>query len=68
MQEHGGKTTKDVRKDVFVDGHERSDVVEDRTHFLKKMEELKPYMVEFNEDGTMKPKVYPSDCAVEGEN
>ena len=63
-----GYVYKDVRKDVFVDGHERSDVVEDRTHFLKKMEELKLYMVEFNEDGTMKPKVYPSDCAVEGEN
>ena len=51
-----------------MDGHERSDVVEDRIHFLKKMEELKPYMVEFNENGTMKPKVYPSDCAVEGKN
>lgn len=59
---------KNVRKDVFVDRHERSNVVEDRTNFLRKMEELKPYMVEFNEDGTMKPKVYPLDCAVEGEN
>ena len=32
------------------------------------MEKLKPYMVEFNEDGTMKPKGYLPDCAVEGEN
>lgn len=30
------------------------------------MEELKPYMVEFNEDGTMKDKEYPLDCAVGG--
>lgn len=29
---------KDVRKDVFIDGHERSDVVEDRRNFLRKME------------------------------
>lgn len=63
-----GYVYKDVQKDVFVDGHERSDVVEDRSNFLEKMEELKPYMVEFNEDGTMKPKVYPPDCAVKGEN
>ena len=33
-----GYVYKDVRKDVFVDGHERSDVVEDRANFLKKME------------------------------
>lgn len=59
---------KDVRKDVFVDGHERSDVIKDRVNFLKKMEELKPYMVEFEESGAMKPKVYPIDCVVGGED
>lgn len=32
------------------------------------MEELKPYMVEFNQDGVIKPKVYPFDCVVGGEN
>ena len=26
------------------------------------------HMVEFKEDGTMKPKVYPDDCTVEGPN
>lgn len=29
---------------------------------------MKPYMVEFNEDGTMKPKAYLPDYAVEDEN
>ena len=53
---------------MFVDGHERSDVVEDCSNFLKKVEELKPYMVEFNKDGTMKPKTYTLDCAIKGEN
>ena len=28
------------------------------------MEELKPYIFEFEKDCTMKPKVYPSDCEV----
>ena len=63
-----GYEYKDVRKDVFVDGHERSDVVEDRKNFLYKMEELKPYIVEFDENGAIKPKAYPADCAVGGNN
>ncbi len=37
---------KNVQKDIFVNGYERFDIVEDRANFLKKMEELKPYMVE----------------------
>ena len=63
-----GYEYKNLPKDIFRDGHERSDVVEDRINFLRRMEELKPYMVEFDENGAMKPKVYPSDCVVEGEN
>lgn len=59
---------KDVKKDVFVDGHKRSDVVEDRERFLKKMEELRPYLVEFDENGAMKDKTYPLDCVVGGED
>ena len=30
------------------------------------MEDLKPYIVEFEEDGKMKPKTYPSGCTVGG--
>lgn len=57
---------KDVKKDVFVDGHKRSDVVENRQNFLKRMEDLQSYLVEFESDGTMKAKEYPSDCTVGG--
>lgn len=32
------------------------------------MEELKPYMVGFEEDGAMKDKIYPPDCVVGGQN
>ena len=59
---------KDVKKDVFIDGHERPDVVQDRQIFLKVMKQLEPYLVEFNEDGTMKAKEYPFDCAIRGAN
>lgn len=31
------------------------------------MEELKPYIVEFEENNAIKPKVYPADYAI-GEN
>lgn len=51
---------------MFVDGHERPDVVEDCERFLKVMEELKPYMIEFNKDGIMKDKEYSLNCAVGG--
>ena len=57
---------KKVDKDVFIDSYERPDMVKDRNCFLTKIEELKPYMVEFNEDGAMKAKDYLVDCAVRG--
>ena len=63
-----GYECKNVCKDVFVDGYEQCDVVKDCKNFLKKMEVLKPYMVTFEENGTMKPKIYPLDCAIGGDN
>ena len=58
---------KDVRKDVFIDGHEQPDVIEDRKKFLNTMKDLEPYLVEFEEDGSIKTKEYPDDCAVGGD-
>ena len=57
-----------MKKDVFVNGHKRSDVVEDRKKFLNKMEDLKPYLVKFYENGIMKDKTYPPDCAIRDED
>ncbi len=59
-----GLKYKDVKKEVFVDGHERPDVLKDREQFLKTMKELELYLIEFGEDGTMKAKNYPSNCKV----
>ncbi len=57
---------KKVHKDVFINDHERPDVVKDQNHFLTKMKELKLYMVEFNKNDTIKAKDYPVDCAIGG--
>lgn len=43
-------------------------MVEYRETFLDEIKALLPYFVEFNEDGSIVPKVYPEDCAVGGPN
>ena len=57
-----------MKKDVFVDRHKQSDVEEDYKRFLNKMKDLKPYLIEFNKNGTMKDKTYSLDCIVRNEN
>ena len=42
-------------------------MVEDYVNFLRRIKELKPYMVEFNEDGKMKSKMYLSNWIVNSE-
>lgn len=32
------------------------------------MEDFKPYIVELEQEETMKPKIYPNDCAIKGPN
>ena len=49
---------------VFLNGYERPDVVEYRAQFLKELEALGPYLVEFRDDVSIEEKAYPSDCAV----
>ena len=63
---HLGFEYKEVKKDVFADGHKHPDVVEDCKHFLNRMKDFEPYLVEFEADGAMKPKTYSLDCAVGG--
>lgn len=61
-----GYKWKSVQKGVFTDGHERPDVIEYREKFLTEMSALLLYFVEFQEDGSILEKIYPSDCAVGG--
>ena len=55
-------------KDVFTNRYEWPNVVKNCNNFLKKIEELKPYIIEFEEDDGMKAKISLFDCAVEGLN
>lgn len=55
---------KNVKKNVFVDKYEQPDVVEDCEKFLNIMKDLKPYLVEFEEDESMKTKNYLNHCAI----
>lgn len=56
-----------MKKDVFVDKHKWLDVIKDWKQFLKTIKELESYLVEFEEDGTIKVKNYPSDCIIKGD-
>ena len=56
----------DVRKGVYIDSHERPDVVQERMGFLEQLEGLRPYLVEFDKFGGIKPKIYPRGCEIGG--
>ena len=43
-----------MNKDIFTDGHEQLDIIEDCKNFLKKMKEFKSYIVEFKENDAIK--------------
>ncbi len=58
---------KNVKKNVIMDKHKPSDVIDDSNNFLRLMNELKPYTVKFEEESTMKPKKYLSDYSMESE-
>ncbi len=53
---------------MFINGHQQLGVIEDCKIFFNKIEKLKPYIVEFDKDGVIKPKVYALDCIVGGNN
>lgn len=55
---------KDLHKDIFVDRHKQSDVVEDQKNIPQNMKKLKFYIVKFNENGAMKPKLYLTTCVI----
>ena len=40
-------------------------MVKDQNVFLRKIKDLKPYIIEFKEDGKMKLNIYPSNYAVD---
>lgn len=57
-----------MRKDVFIDRYKWSNRVEDCNKFLTRIEDFKPYIVEFEENGAMKFNIYLSDFKIRVEN
>ncbi len=53
---------------MFIDGHERLDMVENQNNFLTRIEDLKPYIVKFKKYVAIKPKIYLSDCILRGDD
>ena len=49
---------REVRKGVFIDGHEKEDVVDYRTHtFIPRWTELEPRMPQWNAEGKLVPPI-----------
>ena len=63
-----GYQITDIKKRVFLDGHERLNVVEYQALFLKELEALCPSLVEFHDHGSMEERMYLSDYAVNSAN
>lgn len=57
-----------MRKDVFMDVHKRPNVIKDYANFLKKIDKLNLFLIEFNEDGTIRSKVYLLNCIIKDKN
>lgn len=55
---------REVQKRVFFDGAQREDVVEYQEIFLSEIKLFQPYFIEFSDNGSIWPQVYPNNCAV----
>ena len=53
-----------VKKNLFIDGHEKPDVIKNQKNFLEIIEKLKPYLVKFDKIGQMILNIHPSDYKI----
>ena len=54
-----------VQKGVFLNRHERKNVLKYRKTFLSEIKSLLPYFVEFFDNGSILSKAYFDNCAIE---
>lgn len=54
-------SVKNMKKYIFINKHGWLDLLEDRKIFVTKLVEFKPYLVMFDENNTIKNKIYLSD-------
>lgn len=55
---------KNIYKNVFIDKYKQSNVIEDSKIFLNKIKKLKLYIIKFDRNNIIKPKIYLLDCIV----
>lgn len=48
--------------------YKQFNIIENCSNFFEKIQKLKLYIIKFNKNDAIKPKFYPSDCAVKKEN
>lgn len=49
---------------MFIDGHEKPDVIKNQKNFPEIIEKLEPYLVKFDQIGQMILNIHPSDCKI----
>lgn len=59
---------KNIYKDLFIDKYEKFDIIKNYEEFIKKIEELKSYIIEFEEKDIINNKIYLPDYVVSGKN
>lgn len=57
-----GYTWRTPKKDVYLDGHERPDVVNDRQEFLAKFKQFEPRLARWDENGNLEGGEAPPDA------
>jgi len=52
---------------MYINGHDRKDVVTYAEEFVRALEDLWPFAVGFEDHGSMREKQYPPGCMVGGD-
>lgn len=55
-----------MRKDIFITKYEQLDIMRDYKNYFTKIEELKLYVVKFEENDIIKPKIYLFNSTIGG--
>lgn len=56
---------KYIYKNIFIDRYKQADMIKDYINFLKVLKDLKPYIIQFEKNEIMIPKIYLDNYIVE---
>lgn len=55
---------KNIYKNIFIDKYKQSNIIKVYKIFWNKIKKLKLYIVKFNKNNIIKPKIYSSNYAI----